>query len=331
MVKLFWAAAILITAISVEAQNHVPTASAGSSETTLPNRTSELIRIWPGAAPGAESWTGPEVEQDGVVDAGPIRVKTNVTVPMMEVVRPEPGKSNNTAMLVLPGGAFMALAWDLEGTEVAHWLAERGITAFILKYRVGSLQLEPGQSAPTDLDELIRLLEPHRRLAVADAGEAIRIVRRQAASFDVDPQRIGMIGFSAGAITTLGVLLEGDAGSRPDFAASIYGMLLTAGDPPVPANAPPLFIAHAQDDEVVPVDRSLRVFDKWNMAGKPAELHVYPDGGHGFGMRQKDKSVGPWPQALEAWLGFNGLLTPVATSGLHSSGGVEAGRTADPG
>lgn len=273
-------------------------------------QANEIIRLWPGAPPGTEAWTGPEIDQAGEVAAGKIRVKTNVTVPAMEVVRPEPGKANGTAMLVLPGGAFMALAWDLEGTEVAKWLADRGITAFILKYRVRGLQLPPGQSPPKETNELIKLLEPARKIAVADASQAVRILRERSGQLGIDADRIGMIGFSAGAATTMGVLLEAEPVARPNFAAPIYGMSLTAGDPPAPADAPPIFIAQAQDDELLSSERSIHIFEKWTEAKRPAELHIYTSGRHGFGMRQKDKPVGQWPNAFEAWLKSQGLLAP---------------------
>lgn len=276
----------------------------------------QIIRLWPGAAPGTESWTGPEQETAGEVAAGKIIVKTNVTVPTMEVVRPARGKANGTAMIVLPGGAFMALAWDLEGTEVAKWLADRGITAFILKYRVRALQAPPGQPLPKDAQGLLKLLEPNRQIAIADASQAVRILRQRSNELGIDPGRIGMMGFSAGAITTMGVLLAGDPKARPNFAASIYGMSV-ASDPPVPADAPPIFIAQAQDDELVPVSSSVAIFDKWTRAHRSAELHIYAAGHHGFGMRQKSLPVGHWPDAFEAWLRWQGLLAPAGASKAH--------------
>lgn len=282
-----------------------PAAPAAAQSDT--GTTEEVIRVWPGPAPGSEAWTGPEVSSDGKVPAGKIQIKTNVSVPTLTVVRPAPDKANGTAMLVLPGGAFMALAWDLEGTEVARWLAERGITAFILKYRVRSIAPPPGQKPPTEVAELVKLLEPNRKFAVADATQAMRVVRQNAAQYGVRPDRIGMIGFSAGAITTMGVLLEGDPRARPDFAAPIYGMTMIAS-PAVPADAPPLFIVTAQDDSTLAPAGSIEIFKLWTEAKRPAELHIYEKGGHGFGMRPSNLPVSNWPSAFEAWLTSHGLL-----------------------
>lgn len=268
----------------------------------------EVVRLWPAAAPGSEPLPLAETssrEKSGDID---IQIVRNVSVPTMTVYRPPADKTNGTAMLVAPGGAFMALAWDLEGIEVARWLNERGITAFVLKYRVSSLDLAPGQ-APPGMADLIRMLQPKRKIAIADASQAISLIRKGAAHYGVDPQRIGMMGFSAGAITTLGVILEGDPASQPNFAAPIYGMTMIDA-PKVPSGAPPLFLAHAQDDSVVPAQSSSQVFDLWTSAKRPAELHIYAKGGHGFGMRAKGLPVDHWPAALEAWLKSQDLLTP---------------------
>lgn len=268
----------------------------------------EVVRIWTGDAPLAQPLGIAETSIKTRSGENDITVITNVSVPTMTVVRPAPGKANGTALLVLPGGAFMALAWDLEGTEVARWLADRGITAFILKYRVSALQPAPTQANP-DFATLLKLLQPKRKLAVADAGQAVALIRRDAARYGIDPNRVGMIGFSAGAITTMGVVLEAEPGQRPDFAAPIYGA--PGIDAPVaPAQAPPLFLVHAQDDAVVPAQGSTRIFDLWTQAIRPAELHVYAAGGHGFGMRPTGRPVDHWPAAFEAWLEAQGLLKP---------------------
>lgn len=285
----------------------------GMAAPTQGQPSQEEVRIWPGAAPGTEDWTGEETSGQTQVPAGTIQIRSNVTTPTLTVVRPAAGRANGTAMLVLPGGVFSVLAWDLEGTEVARWLAERGITAFVLKYRVRPPQLPPGQAPPTSLDELVRVLEPGRRIAVADAGRAVRFLRAHAGQYGIRPDRIGMIGFSAGAIATVGAALQQDAGARPDFAGSIYGMTMMQS-PAVPQGAPPLFIVHAQDDTTIPPTGSTELFTLWTSARRPAELHIYARGGHGFGVRPSDLPVARWPQALEAWLGALGMLQPAEPS-----------------
>jgi acetyl esterase/lipase len=282
---------------------------------SAPALADEAVRIWPGPPPGTADWTGPETAVDVKTPGGDrtMHVISNVTDPTLTVVRPAAGHETGAAMIVLPGGAFGALAWDLEGTEVARWLAARGITAFVLKYRVTAadaamatriraLLAKPGPGA---FDELAEILEPRRRIAVADALQAVRFIRANAAKYGVSPDRIGMIGFSAGAMTTTGAVLEGDAGSRPNFAAPIYGAMR---DQPGPQDAPPLFIVHAEDDTTVPVGKSLEIFQAWQKAGRPAELHVYPTGGHGFGLGRTGTASAAWPQAFEAWLQRQGLL-----------------------
>ena len=296
--KLGAIAAILFTLCG---QSFAETGLDGSGQ------AGEEIRLWPGAAPGTGHWTGEEITRDHEVPAGKIIVKTNVTVPTLTPFRPTPGKANGTAMLVLPGGGFRALAWDLEGTEIARWLVDRGITAFVLKYRVGPSPLPPGAEPPADLEERLRMLEPAWRIAVADAGQAVRLLRAKADEFGIDPERIGMIGFSAGAATTLGAVFTIDPAARPDFAVSLYGRLMD--DAPVPADAPPLFVVATQADATVPASSSTQMFDRWSEAGRPAELHVYTEGEHGFGMRPKGLPVDHWPAAFEAWLSSLSLMS----------------------
>lgn len=267
---------------------------------------SEEIRLWDKVPAGA-SWSGPEQALETSAPTGSkIKVKANVTEPTMTVVRPAPGKANGTAMIVAPGGAFMALAWDLEGEEVARWLADRGVTAFILKYRVGTPPRNTSDPMPTGVDELLRLIEPNRLIAIADAGQAIRLVRGDAGKYGVAPDRIGMIGFSAGAMTTLGVALEAAPEARPDFIVPVYGMM-HAGDH-VPSDAPPAFIVSAADDATIPPSASIAIFENWTAAKRPAELHIYERGQHGFGMRAQGLPVDAWPAALEKWLKAQGLL-----------------------
>jgi len=266
----------------------------------------EEIRLWD-KVPADTYWKGPEQASESAAPTGSrIQIKSNVTDPTLTVVRPASGKANGSAMIVAPGGAFMALAWDLEGLEVARWLADRGITAFILKYRVGPPPRNATDPLPTNIEGLLRMLEPNRKLAIADASQAVRLVRKQAARFGVAPNRIGVMGFSAGAMTTMGVVLEGGLDARPNFVAPIYGMLATAA--PVPAAAPPVFIATAADDTTVPPAGSIEIFEKWKAAKRPAELHIYEKGQHGFGMRAQGLPVDHWTAAFEAWLRAQGVI-----------------------
>jgi acetyl esterase/lipase len=265
-------------------------------------RSPQVVRLWPGQPPGTESWTGPEQQADAELpNLGKVHVITNVTVPTLTIFRP--AKANGTVMVVVPGGAFRALPWDLDGIETAKWLTDRGITAFVLKYRV-----RPPVTAPDDktFDDFVRRTQPARDIAVADAEQAIRLIRSHAKQYGVMPHRIGMIGFSAGAMTTMSVAAAKDASTRPDFAVSLYGAILSSERPS--AGAPPLFIVAAQDDPELSPTKSVGIFNRWTAAGLPAELHVYEKGGHGFAFRTHHVPSDRWPAALQAWLSSHGYL-----------------------
>jgi acetyl esterase/lipase len=264
-----------------------------------------VVRIWPAQAPGTEDWKAPEEDADVTLPSvGKIHVITNVTVPTITIFRPARGKSNGTAMVVLPGGSFRALAWDVDGLETAQWLASKGITAFVLKYRVRPPQ--NGESFGETLDEFARATRERRAIAVADAEQAIRLVRSNAGKYGIVQKRVGVIGFSAGAMATMDVALATDASVRPNFAVPMYGAALSDNLPT--RDAPPLFIGAAQDDPQLPVLNSVGIFRKWTQAGIPAELHIYERGGHGFGFRTHRSTSDSWPAAFQAWLAARGYL-----------------------
>ncbi|HEY0148487.1 MAG TPA: alpha/beta hydrolase [Allosphingosinicella sp.] len=236
---------------------------------------------------------------------GRVHIVTNVTAPTVSVFPAPAGKATGTAMIVVPGGAFRALPWDLDGVETAKWLNARGITAFVLKYRVRP----PGRGTPPDksFDDFARRTERARSIAVADAKQAVRLVRSRAKEFGVAPDRLGMIGFSAGAITTVLAADAGDPASQPNFAVSLYGALL--GDGPSPGAAP-LFIVAAQDDKEAPAARSTELFNRWTAAKAPAEIHVYERGGHGFAFRAHQLPADDWTEVFEQWLKSKGYIPP---------------------
>ena len=264
----------------------------------------EVVRIWPGQAPGTEDWTGPEEAADvELPNVGKVHVVTNVTVPTVTVFRAPPGKGNGTAMVVVPGGAFRALPWDLDGVETAEWLTQRGITAFVLKYRVRPPA--PGTPPDRSFDDFARRTEAARALAVSDAEQTMRLVRSRAKQFGIAPDRVGMIGFSAGAMTAAVLADSSDPAVRPNFAAALYGALLKDGPSP---GAAPLFIVAAQDDPQAPPGRSADMFVRWTNAKLPAELHLYERGGHGFGFRRRNVPADRWTEAFEAWLASRGYI-----------------------
>lgn len=279
------------------------TVACETAPTTAPTEAQriEVVRIWSSAPPGTEGWTGAEVEVDADLPAGKVHIITNVTMPTLSIFRPPPGKANGTAVVVAPGGAFRALAWDLEGTEIAKWLVARGITAFVLKYRVRAPQ---ASERPTDR------FEAAKAIAIADAQQGLRIIRANAVRYGVAADRIGVIGFSAGAVTAMALALSPDASVRPNFAIAGYGGI-PANQAPV-SGGPPVFIVAANDDPQVPSAESVNIFQKWNQAKLPAELHLYEKGGHGFGMRPQNLPVDNWPLVLEDWLVNRGYIAASA-------------------
>jgi len=260
----------------------------------------QVIPLYPGAAPGSENWNWPETSTVGPNDT--ILRIGNITKPALTVYLPDPAKANGTAMVVCPGGGFRILAYNHEGTEVAEYLNSLGVTVFLLKYRVMRTG-DAGEKA----EAMARRAEAIK-LGVADAQQAMKIVRARAVEWKVRPDRIGIMGFSAGGWITSAVALNHDEQSRPNFAAPIYGAL--PDNFTVPKDAPPLFLAHADDDKTVPSLRSIRLYTAWKEAGIPAELHIYTSGGHGFGMRRKNLPVDTWIERLRDWLGAQGLLKP---------------------
>jgi acetyl esterase/lipase len=272
-----------------------------------------VIQLWDGPPPGATAL--PAAESQIVKDniwRNIIEVH-NVSTPTLTAVYPPPGKANGSAMIVLPGGAFGILAWDVEGTEVAAFLAERGITAFILKYRVNDptpedvkafMALVPDPSKPLDPTTLVNLLRRKSEVAVDDAMQAMRILRANAASYGIDKSRIGMMGFSAGAITTMALLQRADDTTRPNIAAPIYGLAL---DPAVPSKAPPLFMAVAKDDPIM-AGASADIQKAWLAAGKTTELHIFESGEHGFGLGRAGTDSMRFPALLETWLRTQGFV-----------------------
>jgi acetyl esterase/lipase len=304
-----WAALCLISCALIAVG---PAAAADSSA----GAKQEVVKIWPGKPPGTEDWTKAEsVEQTMVPDAGrAVQLVKNVSEPTLTVFRPD--QPTGAAMIVLPGGGWGALAWDLEGTEIAQWLTERGITAFVLKYRVQDgdaalmskmVELMGKPATPGRFDEFMKLLEPKRRIAIDDAMQAMRVIRSGAQEYGVAADRIGMMGFSAGAMTTVSVALEGDAATRPNFVAPIYGA--NASDKAPTKDAPPLFMAVAADDKLTSAGENIKMFEAWQSAGVPAELHIYQNGGHGFGHGKPGTATAKWMDAFEAWLSLRGLTS----------------------
>lgn len=285
------------------------------------------IPLWSDGAPGSEGWTQLEKES-WTPPASPHRFRfiRNVTQPTLTVFLPDPQINTGTAVIVCPGGALHVLAVDHEGFDVARWLNARGIAAFVLKYRLLETPEDDEESEAyfqkiTSDDEVMRALSrQHRPFVLADGQRAIRMVRERAAEWKLAPDRIGMLGFSAGGFVAASVALHHDASSRPDFAAPIYGAIWE--DVRAPENAPPLFLALASDDEFgeIMISSSLKLYITWQAAGRPVELHAYANGGHGFGMRVQGLPSDHWVERFHEWLEAQGLVAASRPSTARADG-----------
>lgn len=253
----------------------------------------QTVKIWPGVAPGSETWTQQEREAKNT----PVgTVVFNVVTPTLTAYLPERGKATGTGIIIAPGGAFVALTIDLEGENVARWLQDKGIAAFLLKYRI----VEKRQEGIPELN-----MDEAGKYGIADGIRAVTIVREHAAEWGVSSDRIGFMGFSAGAMVTSGVLLQPDAAARPNFAALIYGAPFGVM-PAVPTKLPPIFLAWAQDDPSV-LQPVTKFYDALKSAGYKPEAHLFSAGGHGFGMRKQGTSSDHWIDEFYYWLDAQGF------------------------
>lgn len=285
----------------------------------------QVVSVWPGAAPGSENWTQKEETTTmPSIAAGGLLVR-NVSQPTLTAFLPDSPAQNRTAIIVCPGGGFRFLSWESEGTEIAKWLSAHGIAAFVLKYRLvdtGSTDEDFRKSVTEFLTFVSKigmspdgtrggLPEPMRTIApaaIADGRQAVKVVRQHASEWGIALDRIGILGFSSGAIVTMGALREPTAETRANFAAAIYGaaMAEVAAAPP---EATPLFILSAADDPIAALG-SAAAYSKWKAAGYPVELHIYAKGGHGFGMNKQGLPTDHWIERFGDWLQEQDLLEP---------------------
>ncbi len=282
-----------------------------------PPAAPQVLALWPEGVPGAVANATPETLADGRL--------SNVHVPTLTVYPAPPDRANGTAVVVCPGGAYAILAVDKEGTAVARWLNGLGVTAFVLKYRLK----EYGHPAP-----------------LRDVLRAVRMVRSDAAKWKIDPARIGVMGFSAGGhlASSAGTLFDAPEGrtgaaidvvsARPDFLVLVYPVItlkppfyhagsrvnLLGKDPApelvdhlctdqqVTSATPPAFLVHGGTDTAVPVENSVAFYSALRRAGVPAELHVYQEGPHGFGLNPGYGPISDWPARCAEWMRTRGLL-----------------------
>ena len=270
----------------------------------------DAIPLDTGTPPGAkasESWHS----QYGSVFA------RNVTAATLTPFLPDPAKATGAAVIVAPGGGFTALSMQNEGWDVARALAAKGVAAFVLKYRLNQTPQDlagyeqamrdrmagAGRSPRGGADDLMAGIA----IPIADTRAAFALIKRRAGEWRVNPARIGMVGFSAGAMLTLAYTLDGKD-AHPAFIGTIYGPLAPVT---VPADAPPLFVALAADDPLFG-NGGFGLIDSWRTAKRPVEFHFFEQGGHGFGMYPKTTTSTGWFDEFVRWMAMHGWLKPAA-------------------
>lgn len=302
LIRVFFISCLFFT--GVMAQNHV-------------------IPLWPeGRVPG---FIPSDVEEKSNVDANGILRISGVTVPSMSVYLPEKSKATGAAVLICPGGGYAILAASHEGSDLAKWFNERGIAGIVLKYRL------PNAKA----------MKPQHAMPLMDAMQAMKLIRENASAWAIDPDKIGVMGFSAGghlASTLSTHYHRGENGTddaKPNFSILMYPVISFSqinthigsrrnllgpdstdhlvkhysNELQVDAKTPPAFLVHSENDNAVPIENSINYYLALKKYNIPAEAHFYPDGGHGYGLRTAGKgSLEGWPQALETWLKSFGYI-----------------------
>jgi acetyl esterase/lipase len=283
------------------------------------------LPIWPGVVPDARPAVGPEDEmtlrEENLIAGKPWLQVANVTRPTMTIYSPK-GRNTGAAVIVFPGGGYRVLAIDLEGTEVCDWLTSIGVTCVLLKYRV------PGSGPHWDTVRNMRVI-PETHTALQDAQRTLGLIRHNAADWKIDPNKIGVLGFSAGghlvaAISTHHTRIyprvdkADEESCRPDFAVSLYPGHMSVNyqadlsklNPTirVTSQTPPTFLLHAQDDPVDPVEFSLLYYAALRKENVPVEMHLFGHGGHAFGLRNTKFPITKWPKLVETWLGTIGMI-----------------------
>ncbi len=270
----------------------------------------KVVKLYSDKAPGSEAWAWQEKEQFAKIFN--TQVVYNVSQPTLTVYPADPSKATGTAVIIAPGGAFHILSINSEGTEVAKWLNAKGITAFVLKYRlVHSVTDDPVTEMMSHVsdkrmtDSVVPMVV---KMAMNDGLTAVKWVRSHAKDYGIDTSRIGFMGFSAGGTVTMSVIYSANAESRPNFIAPIYAYTGAVIGSNIPKEKTPAFIVAATDDQLGLASNSVDIYSKWIASKQSAELHIFSKGGHGFGMRKQNLPVDAWIERFGDWLKLNNYI-----------------------
>ncbi len=273
------------------------------------NAQQKIIPLYEGTAPGSESWNWNEAENDN--NMWQTKVVYNVSNPTLTLFQPAADKANGTSVIICPGGAFFALSINSEGYDVANWLVKKGITCFVLKYRLAhTVSNDPtaevaAKMGKKEFDEETGKVIP---LAISDGRTAIAYVRKHVSEYNLLADRIGIMGFSAGGTVAASAAFDYTKENKPDFTAPIYPFFPSSMHGNVAIDAPALFVTTASDDQLGLAPHSIDLYNKWLSTKHTAELHMYAKGAHGFGMRKQNLPTDTWIERFTDWLDVQGLL-----------------------
>lgn len=252
------------------------------------------------------SWDGEEKEY--YTSIWETQVVTNVSNPSMEVFRANPMLANGTAVIIAPGGGLFAHSILKEGNDVARWLVEKGITAFVLKYRLYPTGEDAVQELMALQEKVVPMAQSVLPLAIDDGINALAYVREHAATYGIDRNKVGFMGFSAGGAVTMGVTFESPEAEAPDFIVPVYPWMSIFEGYEIPEEAPPMLAICASDDPLLLAADTAKLYLEWIDEGHKGELHLYSKGGHGFGMQQQGLPSDNWIERFYEWAEAEGLV-----------------------
>jgi lysophospholipase L1-like esterase/dienelactone hydrolase len=286
----------------------------------------KVIQLYEGKPKGSENWIWSE--QTSSKNMFNTEVVYNVSQPTITAYLPTKDLATGTAIIIAPGGAFHTLSINSEGVDVAKWLNSRGVAAFVLKYRVArSFTDDPVKELSAKMGDFKKLDEenaPIVPLATDDGLAAMQYVRSHAQEMDIDPKKIGFMGFSAGGTLTMSVVYTATDVNRPNFVAPIYAYEPAVLGSVIPKDKTPIFVAVAGDDQLGMLPMSISIYKKWFDAKQPSELHIYEKGGHGFGMRKQNIATDTWYERFGDWLKLQGYLKKIYPNKYEKQFGEES-------